>query len=205
MAKVPRKRSINAYRSALLYAKASLEFNSETQALTETILPMIPKVNALIDTENDWTDSVVSAKGKLLAARQEWKLQFNQLLKEFNTFDYADIVEIQEAVLGVYPRGNRGADYVNQVEFAMPVFQHVLATEKLPPNIKGKLKTIMKSSENVIKLSNSLETLLLKKTSMLEKQDALKTDINRTLDQIDKKLHKLFPYEQRYLGAFFFK
>jgi len=205
MAKVPRKRSINAYRSALLYAKASLEFNSETQALTETILPMIPKVNALIETENDWTDSVVSAKGKLLAARQEWKLQFNQLLKEFNTFDYADIVEIQEAVLGVYPRGNRGADYVNQVEFAMPVFQHVLATEKLPPNIKSKLKTIMKSSENVIKLSGSLETLLLKKTTMFEKQDALKTDINRTLDQIDKKLHKLFPYEQRYLGAFFFK
>jgi len=205
MAKVPRKRSINAYRSALLYAKASLEFNSETQALTETILPMIPKVNALIETENDWTDAVVSAKGKLLAARQEWKLQFNQLLKEFNTFDYADIVEIQEAVLGVYPRGNRGADYVNQVEFAMPVFQHVLATEKLPPNIKSKLKTIMKSSENVIKLSGSLETLLLKKTTMFEKQDALKTDINRTLDQIDKKLHKLFPYEQRYLGAFFFK
>jgi translation initiation factor IF-2 len=205
MAKVPRKRSINAYRSALLYAKASLEFNPETHGLTESILPMIPKVNALIQTENEWTDSVVKSKGKLLAARQEWKLQFNQLLKEFNTFDYAEIVEVQELVLGVYPRGNRGADYVNQVEVAMPVFAQVLSTEKLPANIKGKLKGIMKSSETVLKLATSLDALIEKKDGMLEKQDTLKTDINRTLDQIDKKLHKLFPYEQRYLGAIFFK
>ncbi|MBU1069512.1 hypothetical protein KJ975_08095 [Myxococcota bacterium] len=205
MAKVPRKRSINAYRSALLYARASLEFNQETKPLTETILPMIPRVNALIDMENEWSDSVVSAKGKLLAARQEWKLQFNQLLKEFNTFDYAEIVDVQEAVLGVYPRGNRGADYVNQVQFAQPVFQQVLTGEKLPANIKSKLKQILKVSDNVIKLATSLDSLLLKKDGMLEKQDSLKLEINRTLDQIDKKLHKMFPYEQRYLGAFFFK
>ena len=205
MAKVPRKRSINAYRSALLYAKASLEFNPQTHVLTESILPMIPKINTLIELENDWTDSLVSARGNLLAARQEWKLQFNQLLKELNTFDYSEIVEVQEAVLGVYPRGNRGADYINQVQFSLPVFQQVLVAEKLPASIKGKLKTILKTSETVIKLAGSLDTLLLKKDDMLEKQDALKTDINRTLEQIDKKLHKLFPYEQRYLGAFFFK
>jgi hypothetical protein len=205
MAKVPRKRSINAYRSALLYAKSSLEFNPSTQPLTETLLPMIPRVNSLIDQENEWFDDVISAKGKLLAARQEWKLQFNQLLKEFNTLDYAEIVDVQESVLGVYPRGNRGADYLIQVQFAQPVLQQVLAGEKLPANIKSKLKLILKTSDTVLKLSETLDALLLKKEPMLEKQDALKVEVNRTLDQIDKKLHKMFPYEQRYLGAFFFK
>jgi hypothetical protein len=205
MAKVPRKRSITAYRSALLYAKASLEFNPETKALTEDLLPMLPKVNHLITAESDWADSVVGAKGRLLAARQDWKLQFNQLLKEFNTFDYAEIVEVQESVLGVYPRGNRGADYVVQVETAQPVLQRVLATEKLPSNLKSKLKTLIKAGDSVLKLAAAHDALIEKKDAMLEKQDTVKLEINRTLDQIDRKLHKMFPYEQRYLGAFFFK
>mgnify|MGYP000958332624 CR=1 FL=1 len=205
MAKVPRKRSITAYRSALLYAKASLEFNPETKSLTEEFLPMLPKVNQLITAESDWADSVVGAKGRLLAARQEWKLQFNHLLKEFNTFDYAEIVEVQEAVLGVYPRGNRGADYVVQVETAQPVLQRVLATEKLPANVKSKLKALIKAGDSVLKLAAAHDALLEKKDAMLEKQDAVKLEINRSLDQIDRKLHKMFPYEQRYLGAFFFK
>lgn len=205
MAKVPRKRSIAAYRSALLYAKASLEFNPQTQSLTESLLPMIPKVTGLIEAENEWTDTVVGAKGRLLAARQDWKLQFNQLLKEFNTLNYADIVDVQEAVLGVYPRGNRGADYVNQVQLALPVFSQVLAAEKLPAGVKARLKAMVKSSEGVLKHATALEAVLAKKDAMLEKQDTLKLEINRTLDQIDKKLHKMFPYEQRYLGAFFFK
>jgi hypothetical protein len=205
MAKVPRKRSISAYRSALLYAKASLEFNPQTQSLTESLLPMIPKVTTLISAENEWTDNVVGARGRLLAARQDWKLQFNQLLKEFNTFDYADIVDVQELVLGVYPRGNRGADYVNQVQLALPVFSQILSAEKLPAGVKTRLKSMIKASEGVLKHASALEAVLQKKDAMLEKQDALKGEINRTLDQIDKKLHKMFPYEQRYLGAFFFK
>jgi len=205
MAKVPRKRSISAYRSALLYAKASLEFNPATQSLTETLLPMIPKITTLISAENEWADTVVGAKGRLLASRQDWKLQFNQLLKEFNTFDYAEIVDVQEAVLNIYPRGNRGADYVNQVQLALPIFSQVLAAEKLPANVKVRLKTMVKVSEGVLKHAAALDAVLAKKDAMLETQDALKGEINRTLDQIDKKLHKMFPYEQRYLGAFFFK
>lgn len=205
MAKVPRKRSISAYRSALLYAKASLEFNPATQSLTETLLPMIPKVTALVSAENDWADTVVGAKGRLLASRQDWKLQFNQLLKEFNTFNYADIVDVQEAVLGIYPRGNRGADYVNQVQLAQPIFLQLLSGEKLPANVKSRLKAMVKASESVLKHAAALDTLLEKKDAMLEQQDTLKGEVNRTLDQIDKKLHKMFPYEQRYLGSFFFK
>ena len=74
MAKVPRKRSINAYRSALLYAKSSLEFTAETQSLAEPLLPFLPKVNSLLEIERKWTDSVIAAKGRLVASRQDWKL-----------------------------------------------------------------------------------------------------------------------------------
>ncbi len=162
-------------------------------------------VEQLIRDEHEWIHSMLDSRARLLAARQNWKLGFNRLLKLFNTFEYAKVRDIQEPVLAVYPRGNRGPDYDIQVREAEMAFRKVLAEKEMPPEIRSGIEEMLRAGEEVMRRWDAFESLRKRKEQLLSDQEARKTEINAALERIEKKLKKLYPYEQRYLNAFFYK
>lgn len=205
MPKISRKRSIRQYWNALVYMQVAFSFHPETQELISEFQPLMTRLEQLIQDEEQWTQSVLDSKARLLAARQTWKLGFNRLLKFLNTFDYATVREIQEPILEVYPRGNRGADYDVQVKNAGVVFQNILNSQELSTELRAKLESMVHAGEKVLHLWDEHQAVQMQKEHMKQEQTISKNAINMALQRIEKKLKQMFPYEHRYLKAFFYK
>lgn len=205
MPKIPRKRSIQQYWNALVYMDASLNFHPDTRELVSEIRPLMPRVEKLLQEERQWIQSMLESKARLMSARQNWKLGFNRLLKLLNTFEYDKVREIQEPVLEVYPRGNRGPDYDVQVRDVEAVFRKLLEEQEMPPEIRSGIEFMQRAGQEVMQLWDLHESVRNGKERMLQEQDIQKAEVNAALQRIEKKLKKLFPYEQRYLQSFFYK
>lgn len=205
MTKISQKRSIQQYWNSLVYIQVALSFHPETQELISEFQPLMRRLGQLIQDEKQWTQSMLNSKARLLAARQTWKLGFNRLLKFLNTFDYAVVRGIQEPILEVYPRGNRGADYDVQVKNAGLIFQSLLNGQELSTELRAKLESMVHTGEKVLHLWNKHQAVLMQKKHMKQEQTEAKNEINMALQRIEKKLKKMFPYEHRYLRTFFYK
>lgn len=205
MPKISQKRSIQQYWNSLIYMQTALSFHPETQELISEFQPLMRRLEQLIQDEKQWTQSMLNSKARLLAARQTWKLGFNRLLKFLNTFDYAVVREIQEPILEVYPRGNRGADYDVQVKNAKVIFQSLLNGQELSTELRAKLESMVHTGEKVLHLWDEHQAVLMQKEHMKQEQTEAKNEINMALQRVEKKLKKMFPYEHRYLRTFFYK